>query len=90
MDSRDQFWPQRSMNRTVPRQPVFAFEFLGPNAHIEMAFAAILIPGMAAMAFAVIHNQNFSTSEGGGQPVFDLLRFRHFFSEAPSISLHKV
>ena len=56
MNPSHQLLPQRLVDRPVPLHPGHIRKGLRANAHVEMALATFLIPGMAAMAFAVVHN----------------------------------
>ena len=60
--------PQRVMHRAVALNAGLAGKTLRPDTHVEVAFTALAVSGMATMAFAVIHHLQRGGVKGGLQP----------------------
>ena len=54
MNAPDQIVAQSGMNRAVPFHPAHLLESRRTDQHLEMAFAPLTVPGMTAMAFAIV------------------------------------
>ena len=63
MDASHQVLAQSVMHGAVTLDPVQVLERVRADDHMVMAFPALLISGMTAMAFAVIANQKFPRRE---------------------------
>ena len=79
---------QRHVNEPLPRDAAQPGEPLAHHRHGEMAFAAAVMPRMAAVALAVVDNLEQRGGQRLGQALFDLGRHRPLrsFSHAPHIA----
>jgi len=67
------------MYRAVPRNPAKPLECITFNPYVKVALAAILIPRVAPMRLAVIHNLQHPRRKGPLQRLFNFLCPRHHF-----------
>jgi hypothetical protein len=72
MDSIPQKIGERGVDRPLPFHPAHPFESLRLDLDREMALAAAVVAGMAAVAGAVVGHGEPCRSEGGAQALFDL------------------
>ncbi len=68
--------PQRVVHRALPLKPAFAGEDRRLDLDREMAFAAAVMAGMAAMSIAVVDHSKFIRSEGVAKAFLDFGRYR--------------
>lgn len=83
MNAGDQRLSKRRVNGAVARNARKTFKRFRAYADLKMAFAALLIARMTAMAFAVIDNFQLARRESVGQLGSDLFNHRrrhHFFT----------
>ena len=73
MNLRHKFLAQRGVNGAVTGQPAHVLERLGADPDAEMALAAFLVTGVAAVAFALVLDVEFARLEGLVQPSADFL-----------------
>lgn len=71
MDSFLQEVGKRCVDRALPRQSIHAGEGGRDDVHGEMAFAAWIVAGMAAMFLAVVNDSQMRRSERLGQTFGD-------------------
>src|SRR5687768_7593082 len=62
---------ERRIHRPLPFHPAHPRESLGLHLHREMALAAAVVAGMAAVAGAVVGHDETCGLEGGAQPLLD-------------------
>ena len=68
MNASHQIAAQRRMHRPMPGDARLPVKSLRPDPHVEMAFAALAKPGMAAMAFAIVDNFQRGRVKSGHKP----------------------
>ena len=76
MDAIAQQLGERGVDKPLPGEAALALKRLAHHRHGEMAFAARVVPGMAAMLLAIVHHGEVPGRERLGQAFFDLGRDR--------------
>lgn len=76
MDTVAEQFGQRCIDHALPGDAVPALERGAHHRHGEVAFAARIVPGMAAMLFAVVDHGKMRRGECFGQALFDFGRDR--------------